>query len=288
MFQDWIEYLRKLRSNILKIVKILVLVLTALILLAPGCSKKKSSVELARYSAFSNEELFKLGNSYAVKGRRVKAKNCLQELIKRGQDNMVTANATILLADVNFKDGSANAYADAIYYYRNLLRYFPKHPRADYCQYQVGICFFEQRNSPDRDLSAILESIVAFKKVINNYPDSLYLSATKMRIRECYIIQAEHEFRIGRFYYRKSLYDAAIKRFEVVFNTYSEYYEEPELYYFAGQSLWDLSRQKEAEFYFNKLIRRFPDSKFSKEAHARMNGKKSPKGFWNRVLPPYI
>ncbi len=271
----------------MKAFKFSVLLMVTVMLLAPGC-KKKVTVKTSKYAEYSNEELFSYGTAYAKKGRRVKARVYLEEIVKRGQDDMLTADATILLADTYYEQGTISSYADAIYHYRNLLRYFPKHRRADYCQYQVGLCYFEQRNSHSRDLTAVKESILMFRTVQVNYPDSLFVAPAKKKIRKCYKVLARHEFSVGRFYYKKSNLNAALKRFEVVLNRYSEFYEEPDLYYFMGQTLWDLSREKEGEFYFNKLIRRFPESKFAKEARARMNGKPSPRGFWDRVLPPYL
>lgn len=69
-----------------------------------------------------------------------------------------------------------------------------------------------------------------FRKIINEYqrfyflyPDSLYLRDARTYLDKSIEALAEHETRIGQWYYNQSLYTAAISRFRYILNHYPNY-----------------------------------------------------------------
>ncbi len=263
--------------------------ITGLVLVLSGCgNKKKKKLEHKQYPGYSSSELLQMGKKELKKGHTTDGQNYLKAVIKRGDNEEIIPEATLLLADSYYEQGTVSSYADAIYQYRSFMKYYPRHRRAPYARYQVGMCYYEQRESPDRDLTPVKNALEAFRKVVNNYKNSLYVGPAKKKIRKCRQFFAEREFLIGKFYYQRGSYDAAIKRLKRALEKYSKIYEEPKLYYFLGQSYWESGKRSKGEYYFSKLIRRFPSSKPAEEAKKRLEGKPSPKSVWDKFLPPYF
>ena len=74
----------------------------------------------------------------------------------------------------------------------------------------------------DRDQAEIMSAREHFERLIKKFPKSIYARRAERKIRECYIILAEHELYVGRFYYQKRKYRAAYARFRYVVETYPD------------------------------------------------------------------
>ena len=60
-----------------------------------------------------------------------------------------------------------------------------------------------------------------YRTLIQDYPDSKMVPRAKQRLREVQEVLAEREFDIGRFYYLRTSYPAAIARLKTLVDTVS-------------------------------------------------------------------
>ena len=102
---------------------------------------------------------------------------------------------------------------------------------------------------------------------------------------------AQRELYVGKFYFNRGAYNAAIKRFETILKEYpGSEYDDQALYY-LGESLWELEQKGAARAAFERLLSQFPDSELGPPAAKRIGvtlaqnpRRKSSPGFFSTVL----
>ncbi len=126
--------------------------------------------------------------------------------------------AELAIADVYYKQES---YAEAQVSYQNFKDLHPTHPQVDYVQFRIGLSLFMQLpNSIDRDLSVADETILAFTDLIRKFPTSAHLEEATKKRSEVIRMKAEKEEYIADFYFKRRMFDSAVKRYE---NLYLQY-----------------------------------------------------------------
>src|SRR5207245_2892824 len=83
--------------------------------------------------------------------------------------------ARLALGDSYFQEGGTASYILAVAGYREFLTIYPSHPRSDYAQFQIGECYFKQRNSPDRDQTPTHNALEEYQRLLELYPSSSFL-----------------------------------------------------------------------------------------------------------------
>src|SRR6185437_11160071 len=94
---------------------------------------------------------------------------------------------------------------------------------------------FQQMEKPDRDFTHALRAQDEYRQLILQYPDSKLVPVAKEKLREVQEVLAEREFRIGRFYYLRQSFPAAIARLQDVAQSYPLYSKADETLYLLGQ-----------------------------------------------------
>src|SRR5439155_11216899 len=94
---------------------------------------------------------------------------------------------------------------------------------------------YQQMEKPDRDFTHAMRAEDEYRQLILQYPDSKIVPAAKERLREVQEVLAEREFRIGRFYYLRQSYPAAIARLREVTDRYQLYSGYDEVLYMLCQ-----------------------------------------------------
>jgi outer membrane protein assembly factor BamD len=256
-----------------------------------GCAGKKTKVAAslyAKYQKFSNQELYERALHTMKRKHPVRARDLLNALLARPMDSVYTPLAQLRLGDSHYTQGGFMGFIEAISSYRKFLRQYPRHEKAAYVQYQIGMCHFKRSLSPQRDSSDTEYALLEFQKVVKLYPQSVHAASAKHRIRLCRRKLAEREFAIGKFYYRQVEYKAALDRFEEILQNYEGHFEGTEFFYYLGETLWALDRREEGRKYLEMVIHRDPKSSYAKIARERLGGKPNRQSFWKRVLPPYL
>lgn len=239
----------------------------ALAISAPGCLKKD------KMSGVSDRELYERAAKELEAENYYKARTMLERIVKRGNDDPELSPLVLLgLADAYYgKKGLLNL-AEAMSRYANFLTFYPTHERADYAQYQLALCHFQQVYAADRDQKETLVAIDEFRKVQAQFPKSPYVDLAGEKILEGNDLLAEHEFRVGRFYYEGGRYLGAIDRYLTILDRFPRYVGRDRVYYYLADSLLRTERPEEGAVYLDKLRETYPDSEWAKKAARLLEG----------------
>lgn len=222
--------------------------------LIPGCAGGRKKPQMDPVAEAEHAERMMARKKY------FKARLLLQEIITAGvADKDLNARLQLMLADSYFHDGGTINLAEALSRYTNFLSFNPLHPRADYVQFQVGECHFEQVYSADKDQAQTLKAMEEFRKVAALYPASEYVARAEERLRDCERLLAEHELEVGLFYADRKAYLAAIDRFKVVLDRFPAYEDKPQVYYHLAEALVGIEHGAEALAYLKLLVESYPD-----------------------------
>jgi len=127
--------------------------------------------------------------------------------------------AELKLADALFLRGR---YIEAAEAYQEFERLHPKNEAVPYVIYQLGMCYFKQMPTYDRDQSNTVKSIQTFTRLRQTYPESKYAAMAAARLTEAQKNLAGHEFYVGRFYFNMGAYKAALGRFMGLIKNYPD------------------------------------------------------------------
>jgi outer membrane protein assembly factor BamD len=157
-------------------------------------------------------------------------------------------------------------YVEAIAAYEEFKKIHPTHEEIQYVQYQIGMAYFNQMRTLDRDQTSTKNALSNFEYLIGNYPPSLFTEKAKEKIDVCKKRLADHEFYIGNFYYKHGKFQAAAVRFQGLLEKFPKGHEEDRTLYLLGKSYVELDRLEKAREAFTKIVNEYPRSLHYKEA----------------------
>ena len=237
------------------------LLLVAAALLASGCSGRRED-PILRLSA---EEALAAGKELMEAEKYAAARPYLTHAFEVEPNSPVGREGLLLVADSHYLEGGSDNYIKAEAKYRDFQNRFPTSERSPYVQLQIANALFERMERPDRDQTATEQALEAYEELLRLYPASEYAEEARARIREVKANLAEHEFLVGRFYYRFGLPRAAIERFEYLLEEYPDYPERDKVIYHLGLAHQRADQTEEAHQAFERLRREYPDSRFVAE-----------------------
>ena len=166
---------------------------------------------------------------------------------------------------------SEDYYDDAISELERLIRVYPRFKHMDYVYYLLGISHYEQIVDEKKDLQSLVNAKKNFDYLIKNYPTSEYALDAGFKNDLIDDILAAKQMYIGRYYFERKKWIAAINRFRVVVDEYDTtiYTEEAlhrlvEIYYIIGL-------QDEAQKYANLLGYNYKSSKWYEKSYFIFN-----------------
>ncbi len=223
----------------------LIITLILLLVLLSGCSwlgfgQKKMTGRVTPESLFQN------GVQYYQDGKYDRAIESFQKLKEEYPLSKFALMAELGIADSFFSD---DKFIEAEAAYSDFLNLHPTNINLPYVIYQLGMCHYNQMMSIDRDQSETIKAKNEFEKLISLYPNSQYTFMAEKMLRECKRRLGEHEFYVGRFYYKSKKYKAALKRFETILREYSNVGLDYKVSYFMHETkrMIDIDEQKEKE-----------------------------------------
>ncbi|MDY6863112.1 MAG: outer membrane protein assembly factor BamD [Thermodesulfobacteriota bacterium] len=157
-------------------------------------------------------------------------------------------------------------YEEAGLSYENFKKFHPKHPRIPYTEYQIGMCYFKQIKSIDRDQLPTEKTIVQFRYLIAKYPDSPYVKDCQKKIAACQKKLVKNEFYIGNFYFKSKNYNAAISRFRSLLENYPPSEFDSKVIFYLGKCYLNLQNKTQAKSAFLIITEKYPDTEYAKEA----------------------
>jgi len=201
------------------------------------------------------EQLMQDGIENFDRGFYEDATQAFEKIKDRYPYSQFAVDAELKLADTLYMRSN---YAEANDAYKNFERLHPRNANIPYVIYQQGMCHFNQAGGKDRDQKEVISAKDNFERLTKKSPKSEYARRAERKIRECYVILAEHELYVGHFYYAKRKYRAAMARFRYVVENYP-----------------DLGQYHEALDYIAKCSEKIPQE----DAEARGS-------WWYRLLYP--
>jgi outer membrane protein assembly factor BamD len=215
-----------------------VIALAATLALTTACTNKKVSNPLAKVDSKQPDKvLFDRGMDAMKHNHFDISRLDMQTLINTYPDSEFIARAKLALADSWYAEGGTAALAQAEQEYKDFETFFPNMPEAAEAQVKIANIHFQQMEKPDRDFTHAVRAEQEYRQVILQYPDNQQMVAeAKKKLLQVQEVIAEREYRIGRFYYLRGSYPAAIARLQSLIDRYPLYSKADETLYLLGQS----------------------------------------------------
>jgi outer membrane protein assembly factor BamD len=228
-----------------------------------GCGGKGKDIKTIQGDP---ELLYKQGLARFNKRDYPEALKTFEELKSNFPDSPpYTIWAELKVGDCHFLE---KKYVEAIAAYEEFKKIHPGHEEIPYVQYQIGMSYFNQMFTLDRDQTPTKKALSSLEYLIANYPPSLFTEKAKEKIGVCKKRLADHEFYIGNFYYKKGKFQAAATRFEGLLEKFPKDPNEDKTLHFLGKSYLELGQWEKAEVAFTRIITEYPKSSYYKEAKA--------------------
>jgi len=227
----------------------LVLLLAFLLAFTLACTNKKSANPLANVGSKQPDKVLFDRAMDAMKHNRFDvARMTLQTLINTYPDSEFIARAKLAVADSWYAEGGTTAMAQAEIEYKDFRTFFPNMPEAAEAQLKVANIHYQEMEKPDRDFTHAMRAEEEYRALIQEYPDSKLVPLAKQRLREVQEVLADREYGIGRFYFLRNSFPAAIARLQTLVDRYP-------LYSGADQALFLIGQSYEGEV---ELVRKNP------------------------------
>ena len=185
------------------------------ILLLSGCSWFETSREMEKNAG----ELVTEGSSAFVSGDYETAVKAYTDLKDWYPFSKYAILAELKIADAHYL---LKEYDQAIIAYEEFEKMHPKNEAVPYIIYRIGLCWFNQLGTIDRDHTPAKNSLIQFNRLIDQYPESEYAQRAKGNIEKCMSNLSGHELYVADFYYKTKKYKAALQRYEYLVENYPD------------------------------------------------------------------
>ena len=217
--------------------RISALLLLGVLALTMACTNKKVSNPIANVDSKQPDKVLFDRAMDAMKHNRFDvARLSLQTLINTYPDSEYIARAKLAVADSWYAEGGSASLAQAEIEYKDFETFFPNMPEAAEAQLKLANIHYQQMEKADRDPTHALRAQEEYRQLIMQYPESKLVPEAKQRLLQVQEVIAEREFGVGRFYYIRQSYPAAIARLESLVDDYPLYSRADEALYLLGQS----------------------------------------------------
>jgi outer membrane protein assembly factor BamD len=216
--------------------KIMILKIVLLALLLPlifsGCSYFNIFGKSEKPKA-SPEVLYSQASAEYKDGHYKKAQESFLKLKEEYPLHELAILAEIGIADSLY---SNKEYAEAETAYSDFISLHPTNENVPYALYQSGMCHYNEIGDIDRDQTETIKAKKEWEKLVARYPESKFSSMVDNLILECRQKLAEHEFYVGRFYFKQKKYQAALSRFEGMARDYANVGLDYEIEYYINET----------------------------------------------------
>src|SRR5947209_8497896 len=217
--------------------RIAVFILLATLAFTVACTNKKVNNPLANVGSKQPDKVLFDRAMDAMKHNRFDvARITLQTLINIYPDSEFIARAKLAVADSWYAEGGSTAMQQAEIEYKDFRTFFPNMPEAAEAQLKVANIHYQEMEKADRDYTHAMRAEEEYRSLIMEYPDSKLVPQAKQRLREVQEVLAQREYTIGRFYYLRLAYPAAIARLKTLVDRYPLFSGADEALYLLGQS----------------------------------------------------
>src|SRR5438477_4416997 len=182
--------------------------------------------ETANWTA---EHLYQEAHTMLTTGNYTRAIKLFDTLEGRFPYGRYAQQAILEGAYANYRAGETAAAVSAC---DRFIRTYPNHPNVDYAYYLKGLVNFREdqglfgyiveQDLSERDPKMTKESFGAFKELVTRFPDSKYAADSVDRMRYLTNALGMYEVHVGRYYYNRGAYIAAVNRAAATVTNYPQ------------------------------------------------------------------
>jgi outer membrane protein assembly factor BamD len=187
--------------------------LVCLVLFASGCALFEDSRRMEK----SAEQLAAEGSSAFMREKYKAAVKAYTDLKDWYPFSKYAILAELKIADAHFH---LKEYDAAILAYEQFEKMHPRNEAIPYVIYQIGMCWFNQMDTVDRDVTPAKNAMAQFIRLMEQFPDDEYARKAQDLINTCIDKIAGHELYVAKFYMKTGQYESALKRFEHIVEFY--------------------------------------------------------------------
>ncbi len=152
-------------------------------------------------------------------GQYTSALKNLEILMDRFPFSQYSLMAELKTADCHFYLGR---YFEAITSYQDFEQNHPTNEAIPYTQFQIGMSYYKQLTTIDRDPSAALLAISTFSRLIRTFPHCPYVDEARARIIAAQNFLANHELYVANFYIKTDKLKQAATRLEFLLDNFPD------------------------------------------------------------------
>ncbi len=233
-------------------------------------------------SQASLDKLYAEAKSDLEGGAYDRAIKSLERIEGRAAGTVMAQQAQLDLAWANYKSGERAAAVTAL---DRFIKLNPSSPAVDYALYLKGVVNFNEdlglfgrlasQDVAERDQQASRDALLAFRQLVDQYPNSKYAEDAKVRIDFITNTLATYEVHVARYYFNRNAFVAAASRAQ---NAVTEFPTAPaveEALYLMAQSYDKLGLKSLSVDAQRVLSKSFPQSKYLAE-----NNSDKKKAWW--------
>jgi outer membrane protein assembly factor BamD len=178
-------------------------------------------------AGWSAERLYREAHDAMVDGNYTRSIKLFETLESRFPYGRMAQQAILESAYANYRSGESGAAAAAC---DRFIHTYPNHPNVDYAYYLKGLVYFREDQGllgyvyevdlSEREPKAMRESFDAFKELVSKFPQSKYAQDAAARMRYLTNSLALYEVKVGRYYYNRGAYVAAVNRAQLAITNY--------------------------------------------------------------------
>lgn len=192
-----------------------------MVLWLSGCAWFETSHEMEKTA----EQLVSEGSSAFASGDYKDAVKAYTDLKDWYPFSKYAILAELKIADAHY---NLEAWNEAIFAYEEFENMHPKNEAVPYIIYRIGLCWFNQLDTIDRDHTPARNSLTQFHRLIDQFPGSEYAQKAEKNIQICIDSLSRHELYVANFYMKTEKYKAALKRYEYLIENYPDSKESKE------------------------------------------------------------
>ena len=163
---------------------------------------------------------------------------------------------------------SQDYYSDSIMELERFLKVYPLNKNLDYAYYLLGLCYYEQIIDEKKDLQSMLKAKKNFIFIINNFPNTEYAIDSSFKVDLIDDILASKEMYVGRYYFERQKWIAAINRFRTVIDKYETTIYSEEALHRLVEIYFIIGLKEESQKYANLLGYNYQSSEWYKRSYS--------------------
>ena len=172
---------------------------------------------------------------------------------------------------LGFIDYLTMNYDDAIYKFNRVIKIYPSHKNIDYAYYMRAVSYFEQISGENFDGKSNREAKKNFQELLNRYPDSEYAKDSRQKLIFINENIAAKDMEVAIFYLNQKQYLAALGRYNKVIKKYPKSKFIPEALYRLVEIYTILGMKEEAKNAASVIVYNYPKSKWYEDSYNLIN-----------------